>query len=120
MTFKEYIKQTNLSTSITVLNCSFSELSDLNGIEEFKCLKHLDCSNNNLTSLPDLSDLKGLKGLYCDNNNLTSLPDLSELQGLERLVSYNNNLPYDLSGLDIDEQIILINRHNNINTILLD
>jgi len=30
----------------------------------------------------------------------------------------NNDLPYDLTGLNIDEQIILINRYNNINTIL--
>ena len=96
MTFKEYIKQNNLSTSIVELNCSYNELSDLNGIEEFKCLELLYCNNNNLTSLPDLSELKCLKLLYC----------------------VNNDLPYDLTGLDVDEQIILINRYNNINTIL--
>ena len=58
MTFKEYIKQTNLSTDITTLYCSYSKLSDLNGIEEFKCLERLYCTDNNLTYLGDLSDLK--------------------------------------------------------------
>ena len=118
MTFKEYIKENNLSTDITTLNCSYDELSDLNGIEEFKSLEYLYCHNNNLTTLPDLSELKSLKLFNCSNNNLTSLPDLSDLKELGYLSCGNNDLPYDLTGLNIDEQIILINRHNNINTIL--
>jgi Leucine-rich repeat (LRR) protein len=105
------------------IDCSYSNLIDLNGIEKFiniealYCehnkltelhnlsnlinLKELYCNDNKLTELSDLSNLTNLEYLHCDDNKLTELPDLSNLTNLKELYCYNNKLPYN----DLDEYL---------------
>ena len=100
ITFQEWLSSKNESPiNTTAINCSCSNLIDLNGIEKFKNLKTLYCHDNKLTSLPDLTQLKNLKTLSCENNKLTSLSDLSQLKNIEYLYCHDNELPYvDLYG----------------------
>ena len=113
--FQEWLKRNPQDINTTKINCSESNLIDLNGIEKFKNLEKLYCYNNQLTELPDLSQLinledlgcynnqltelpdisKNLKILYCSYNRLTELPDLSQCKNLKRLECYNNLLPYN-------------------------
>jgi len=98
-------------SSLTTLNVSNQNISDLTGIEDFTALKSLNCKTNNLTSINISSNLNLerlfcssnnlttlnvnsntlLQQLYCDNNQLTSL-DISANIGLTRLFCYNNQL----------------------------
>jgi len=102
-TFKEWLVNKPQEIKTTLIQCSYSNLIDLNGIEEFKNLEVLLCQDNQLTELPDLSQLKNLQYLYCQNNQLTKLPDLSELENLEELYCHNNKLTKlpDLTGLKV-------------------
>ncbi len=56
------------------IDCSWENISDLNGIQYFNNLLHLDCSGGTISSLPSLPNLTELD---CNNNALTSLPPLS-------------------------------------------
>ncbi|MFV8344336.1 hypothetical protein [Flavobacterium sp. XS2P39] len=51
---------------------SYSDISDLTGIEYFSNLFFLNCNNNKLTSL-NLNNLLNLNYLRCNGNLLTSL-----------------------------------------------
>ncbi len=70
ITFKEWLKNNPQGINTTSINCSNSNLIDLNGIEQFINLKYLYCRSNNLTELPDLSKLTNLRELNCYNNKL--------------------------------------------------
>jgi hypothetical protein len=101
-TFKEWLFENPHGPYVEYINCGYSNLIDLNGIEEFINLKILDCDGNNLTELPNLSSLKKLSGIFCSRNNLTELPDLSNLKKLKTLYCYDNKLKKlpDLTGLE--------------------
>ena len=88
---------TALINTVTYLDISFSNISDLTGIEDFTALNYLHCSNNQLTSL-DVSNNTDLTELFCDHNGLTSL-DVSGATALEGLHCPNNSLTsLDVSG----------------------
>jgi len=63
---------TSVINTITTLDISNQNISDLTGIEDFTSLQTLNCSNNNLVNL-DLSGLTTLISLDCSSNNLTDL-----------------------------------------------
>src|SRR5688572_19918989 len=56
------------------INCSFSNIANLDGIQYFDNLLVLSCEFNSLTSLPPLP--ASLTWLRCFNNQLNILPDL--------------------------------------------
>ena len=58
--------------SITSINCSSMEISNLIGIKNFTSLTELNCSSNQLTTL-DISGLSSLQTLSCPNNQLTKI-----------------------------------------------
>jgi hypothetical protein len=63
------------------INCSFREISNLEGIQFFVNIKSLDCSTNKLTVL-DVSQNTKLTSLDCTNNKITTLvinPQLTSL-----------------------------------------
>lgn len=63
------------------INCSFREISNLEGIQYFVNIKSLDCSTNKLTVL-DVSQNTKLTSLDCTNNKITTLvinPQLTSL-----------------------------------------
>ena len=99
--------------TITTLDISNTNISDLSGIEDFNNLKKLYCYQNNLTIL-DLSGNPYLTDLMCDYNQLTNLDltnnidlttlmcgfnqltslDLTNQNMLIKLFCYNNNITY--------------------------
>ena len=72
------------------MSCSYSNISNLKGIEYFTALEYLYCDNNSLTSL-DISKNTRLSDLNCSYNSLSSL-NVTNNPALESLYCYNNNL----------------------------
>jgi Leucine-rich repeat (LRR) protein len=100
------IDSTNLllpaATTLTVLNVTKANITNLAGIEGFTALKELTCIDNKLKSLPTLPN--SLQNLKCYVNQLSSLPTLpTALQYLD--CSFNEltslpTLPASLTYLD--------------------
>ena len=83
---------------ITSLDVSYSNISNLAGIEYFVALQGLDCNNNQLTAL-DVSGLTNLQSLICSYNQLTTL-DVSGLTNLQSLMCpFNQLTTLDVSRL---------------------
>ena len=109
--------------SVTSMDVSNKNISNLKGIEHFWWLTSLNCSGNNLTSLDlawqaslttlncsgnklqslDISQCKALEYLYCNNNQLTSL-SLSNNTALKNLQCQNNLL----SSLSVTNNTALV------------
>ncbi len=79
-------------SSITSLDLSNSNITDLSGIENFTSLANLDCSNNQLTNL-DLTKNILLETLNASSNQLTSL-DLSKNNKLTVVYVVSNPLVF--------------------------
>ncbi|REG90733.1 T9SS type A sorting domain-containing protein [Flavobacterium aquicola] len=58
--------------TVTALDVSSSDITDLTGIQKFEALTSLNCSSNQITTL-DVSKNKLLTDLNCSSNNLASL-----------------------------------------------
>ncbi len=86
---------------INELDISNSGITDLSGIEHFKSLTTLDCSQNELSEL-NIQDLKKLETLKCNFNKITNL-DLSKNTLLNK-VDCSNNL---ITNLNIDNLLSL-------------
>ena len=125
------VSTANINT-VTDLNVSNQDISDLTGIEDFSALTYLNCSKNNLSSLDlstnlllfslgaaenqlaflNVSNNINLKGLSCEDNQLTSL-DISNNINLEELgCNYNQ-----LTSLDVSNNMILDNLFCSQNNI---
>jgi len=96
----DYVLTANINT-VTSLNVSGGNISDLTGIEDFTALTTLYCYNNQLTSL-DVSNATALDYLNCGINQLTSL-DVSNNTALTTLYCYNNQL----TSLDVSNNTAL-------------
>lgn len=79
---------TGAAASLTDLNVSGKNISNLSGIDGFIGINYLNCNNNQLISLPSLPN--NLMTLFCDNNQLISLSDLPN--SLVYLYCNNNQL----------------------------
>lgn len=84
----DYVATNNIK-GIGHLDISYSDISDLTGIEDFLQLEDLNCEGNLLTTL-DLSNNEQIEFLNCNNNLLTTL-DLSN-NYLQTLSCNSNNL----------------------------
>ena len=89
----------NIGT-LTFLDVSSQNISDLTGIEDFTNLTWLECDDNQLTILNVSQNI--IDFLYCENNNLTSL-DVSYLTDLYVLSCFNNQL----TSLDVSQNTYL-------------
>ncbi len=85
----DYVNTANINT-LTFLNVSNSNISDLTGIEAFIALDTLYCYYNQLTSL-NVSQNTALIVLNCSDNQLTSL-DVSQNTALTGLGCESNQL----------------------------
>lgn len=107
MKFREWLKKKPQNANVTEIDCSNSELTDLNGLEHFTKLTKLNCSSNALKELPDLPNIVELN---CENNKLEKLPalpnckvlicgenKLKEIPQLPKCVElhYENKFPYN-------------------------
>ncbi|MFK5879884.1 MAG: T9SS type A sorting domain-containing protein [Flavobacteriaceae bacterium] len=84
-----YVTNSNINT-ITFLNVSNKNITDLTGIEGFTMLQDLSCYDNQLTSFNVTANLH-LTDLLCFNNQLTSL-DVSNNSNLSSLRCEDNLL----------------------------
>lgn len=103
--------ETAIISTISTLDVSFKNISDLTGIEAFVALTDLDCRFNQLTSL-DISLNTALTSLMCLNNQLTSL-NVSQNVALTSL-DCSNNL---LTSIDVNSNADLIYFYCNNNLI---
>ena len=114
------IPTANIDT-VTSLDVSFQNISDLTGIEDFTYLTYLEVSANPLGNI-DISNNIYLTHLFCRNN------DLSEIDLIQNIYLYELNLRSNtLTSLDVstnldlelfafdDNQITTIDLSNNIN-----
>ncbi|MFM2049117.1 MAG: hypothetical protein RI955_1665 [Bacteroidota bacterium] len=82
----------SLILSDTIINCTFSYISNLSGIQYFKNLTYLNCSQNQISSLPTLPS--GLQQLDCNLNQIGNIPTLpSSLKNLECVGNQLTSLP---------------------------
>lgn len=105
-----FVATANINT-ISNLNVSGKNISDLTGIQDFTNLTILDCSNNSLSNL-NLDATILLTELYCSNNLLSSL-NVSLLTSLKILWCANNQL----SSLDVTQNLALISLLCNDNAL---
>lgn len=92
----------NINT-ITFLNVSNKNITDLTGIQDFVMLDSLECSTNQLTSL-NLSQNTALTRLWCSSNVITSL-DFTQNTVLTNLNCENNQL----TSLVLTSSTLLVN-----------
>ena len=98
----------NINT-VTFLNVSNKNITDLTGIQGFVLLDSLECSINQLTSL-DLSQNTALTRLWCSTNAITSL-DLTQNTALTHLNCENNQLTF--LDLTMSTQLFMIQCWSN-------
>lgn len=122
----DYVSNNNINT-LTSLNVSLRNISDLTGIEGFTALQDLNCARNNLTNL-DVSENENLVSLNCNRNALTSLAitdgsgtqqlNLTDLQcGENNLMGLTTNFYPNLENLNCaNNNIANLNAlFNNVN-----
>ena len=95
-------------TNLTILNCYNNNLTSLNGIENLTNLTELNCTYNKLTSLKGIENLTNLKELDCSDNNLTSLNGIENLTNLTILYCSNNKLR-SLKGIENLTNLTILN-----------
>jgi Leucine-rich repeat (LRR) protein len=83
-------------SSITHLDLSNSNITDLSGIKDFTSLVYLNCDYNNLTSI-DVSNNKALTVLSLNGNKLTSLDVTANTELFNLAFSSNQISTIDLS-----------------------
>ncbi|TCK68753.1 putative secreted protein (Por secretion system target) [Winogradskyella wandonensis] len=106
----DYVQTATIET-ITFLNISSREISDLTGIEDFIALQNLNFEINTISSV-DLSNNSALVDLDTSDNLLTEIDVSSLTQLLVLDVSKN-----DLSQIDIDANVRLIDLNVSDNSI---
>ncbi|WHY00229.1 leucine-rich repeat domain-containing protein [Neobacillus sp. DY30] len=77
---------------LTYLDASYSDISDLTGLEFAVNLTELMAYGNQIEDLSPLADLTNLTFLDLDGNLITSLDDLKKLQNLETLLLAFNQI----------------------------
>ncbi|MBP0902904.1 T9SS type B sorting domain-containing protein [Mariniflexile gromovii] len=105
-----FVPTANIS-SITNLDVSLKNISDLTGIEDFVGLTVLDCSDNFISSL-NVSQNTKLSQFFCSNNQLAIL-DISNLIDLNIFWCDNNQL----SNLNVTQNTQLISLVCNTNQL---
>ncbi|EQC2227303.1 class 1 internalin InlJ [Listeria monocytogenes] len=94
------ISEEQLAT-LTSLDCHYSSIADMTGIEKLTGLTKLICTSNNITTL-DLSKNTNLTHLACDSNKLTNL-DVTPLTKLTYLNCDTNKL----TKIDVSQNPLL-------------
>jgi GTPase SAR1 family protein len=79
-------------TSLTALDLSDNQLSDISPLASLTSLTALDLSGNQLSDISPLASLTSLTELYLYNNQLSDISPLASLTSLTELYLYNNQL----------------------------
>ncbi|XP_065183310.1 leucine-rich repeat-containing protein 9-like [Sycon ciliatum] len=90
--FRQWTKMSNLA-QVTVLDLSFCQLEQLNGVTSLKSLKKLVINGNLLSELPNgLHSLMGLEEVYADFNVIGKLHKIPIMPSLTTLSLKGNQL----------------------------
>ncbi len=100
------------AAAVTMINVSYSEITDITEISHFTSITNLYINDNDLTSI-DLSKNLALELLNCSFNNLTEL-DLSTNSELRALTFEANKIA---SGLDFSNNLNLNYLNGSVNKI---
>ncbi len=92
------IYQSDLDT-LTTLEASSRNISDLTGIEHCINLTDLSLSDNQISNIASLSSLINLGSLYLSYNNISDISALSGLTNLTGLSLYYNQIISNISAL---------------------
>ncbi len=118
--------------TITKLELNNSNITNIDGIENFTALTELNISNNNITNISDLSVLTNLTKLYAYGNTISDLSAISNLSKLKYLnIAKNkledsteeseNNITKKISSLtnliELDMSHNLLRYTNGLNTL---
>lgn len=98
--------------NLTYLDASFSDISDLSGLELAVNLADLLLYGNQIKDLSPLANLTNLVSLDLDENLITSLEDLSQLKSLETLLVAFNQIE-DISVLNELPNLTYVALHGN-------
>jgi len=109
----DFVPTANINT-ITNLDVSLHNISDLTGIEGFTALEALNCGGNQLTTL-NVSQNTALTELFCDNNMLSVL-DVTQNPDLKIFWCYFNQLS-SLNVLQNPNLISLVCGDNQLNNL---
>jgi internalin A len=85
--------------TVTQLNLSYNQLTEIKGLENFVDLQRLDLDHNQLTEIKGLDTLVDLQELDLSYNQLTEIKGLKNLVCLQELYLYNNQLA-EIKGLE--------------------
>ena len=111
----DYVATYNIDT-VSILNISGLNITDLTGIQDFTALTELSCNNNQLTTI-DVSANTALTELNCGYNSLTNL-DVSANTALSILsFDYNQITSIDLSSNTVLTEVLCI--YNSLSTLNL-
>ena len=100
---------TTLAPQLTTLILSYNQLHQMNGVANFKHLKHLNVSNNKLYSIAEIEKLTQLEELFVAGNKLIEIDQLAEISGLKKLDLSNNFMIKDFSALQHLENLTELN-----------
>jgi Leucine-rich repeat (LRR) protein len=104
--------------TVTYLDVSYQNITDLTGIEGFTSLTELYCYNNQLTTL-DVSNNTALTGLYCWDNQLTYLnisnTSLVTINNLSSLALFHQLTPQNSNSFEL-----YMHNMPNLTTLFLD
>ena len=115
---KNYTKEKQIA--LTHLDCSYENITSLEGIELLINLNTLFCYENYLTSLKGIENLTNLTHLNCSYNLLTSLKGVENLKSLYYIDCANNPLPYKSTNTtDLLKEVKSEVRKEKISKLLL-
>lgn len=96
------------------IDCSYGQLTSLDGLEAFFNLRYLQAYNNNISDISAITELTSLINLNLGDNAISDLTSISGLPFLRDL-ELNSNRIVDLSGLsDLPSLSFLGLSNNNI------
>ena len=75
---------------LTVLSCAAANVTDLEGIDQFRNLRFLDLAGNNFTDLRPLTSLPQLTGLSIPDNPVTDIAPLLAMESLTAVILTGN------------------------------
>ncbi len=99
-------------TSLTILNLWFNELSDISPLEELTSLTSLDLRDNSISDISALGHLTSLTSLRMNYNSISDISALEDLTSLTSL-SLSNNSISDIPALEDMTSLTSIDLSNN-------
>ena len=78
--------------SLQNLNCCFSHVSDLEPLRDLVSLHSLFCNDTGVSNLEPLRDLASLQTLFCNNTGVRNLEPLRDLPSLQNLTFWSTQV----------------------------